>query len=1774
MKTQVLLIWSFLYLSISFSFEKTYIQSNSFELVFALNSSNYSDIPKGKFTVRDYFEFTDPSKAGQFKLPSHYFVVAIPPNSKPQISLIEKKEHKIFSIVPKLNPKLVKTTDSTFSLIEVESPLSASDNAQIIELVGYTWYRDFYCAVIKLNQGVYNTADASLTEYDSIKIQFSFDKNNSIKNYSPIQANSPIDIEIKQMIYNWEIAEQFRAKPNFAENDSTFNWINFNYPYLKLSVGEDGIYRILPSDLESFGISLPTINPRTFQLYKKGKEVPIFVNGEEDNSFDINDYIEFFGEKNYPEISHRVINSQNEDYNEFLNRYTDSSFYFLTWNQNDGKRISIQNNTFNSSDTIGFYKNFIHVESNASFQNHSNNDLANQTPDWKNNKTWSWQWIFTLPRTFSFAAADIYPGKPASIFVKLISAGSNIAVNSHNVALKLNGVTLDSQVVNRFQQVLLQGSMSSNSLINGTNQIGINNYANGTTVNLLGLDWYDIEYPKYLNLINDSLLFEVNDQLVEKPININIGNAANSNLIVYKVKNSIKKFENYDFLNNIITLYDTATDGDKYIVLPENKILKPAFLYFRNFEDLSDSTLQTEYLAITHPIFYDAVNNYTNIIGSIRNLKTKVVNTFSIYDQFGFGYPTPESIKLFILNVFSKWKSPAPSYLTLFGDANYDFKGYILKSSGVRLGENYVPSYGTPVGDNWFVIFEDSILPVPQMKVGRIPINNEAELNYYLNKILDNHNSEYDEWNKSSLFFSGGTKDEEYATLKSSNDSVIYNLIQPKPLAGIYHHFYKTANPNTDFGPFTPEQIRNAIDNGGVFISYVGHSGTATWDNSINNSAQLKNKVNKYPLITDFGCSTNKFAEPDIICFGERFLFEASGQALGYVGNSSLGFLTSAITVPKYFYKSFLIDSTEEVGNAHLYSKFQLFELFGNSETNKIYSLTNCILGDPTVQLKLPKLTNLKLNSESLLIDQNQLVESNDSVQVNIVLKNLGISTYDSLNIQLIHSMNNELIQTKVVRIALPDYIDTVSVYLLIKNLAGQHTVSVKVDSDNEFSEIYENDNEVTSTFTVYTTQLRDLADYDYENSSVDTLLLLNPINHSSSSFEINLQTSDNQDFSNVEQYTISAGKFFTLADLDNLQPQKRIWFRYKINEANSDFGKAKSFIAGNEFPFLLADSLSFTSQKLSGLQFNGSSLKLSNDSIDISVLSAGFYSGATCVIAQNGVNLLSNSFFAGMGIVVFDPITMNVDTSTWYTLFAQPANVQALADLINSVPEGKIVVMGVADDAKTNLSVNLKNAIKSLGSTKIDSLLFRGSWAIIGKKGAPAGSVIEQVRGPYDGSILIDSSFVVKNQTGSFITRSIGPANSWNSLKINDLKPSDSDINYTIFGKRLDGQLDTLHISIADSITNFSLIDSKIYPELILEADLSSSAERISPEILSLGVDYEKVPELGTNYQVVSIDKDSIYQTDSLNLSFLVYNIGSPADSFRIKVDLLKANNSKRSLFVKFVDRLESMMYDSTNFVYHPQIDDGTGRLNFLITIDEENTLLEKYKDNNFYLVNFTIKPDTTITSVSESSLAVTFDGVEILDGDYISNTPIVRFVLNYPVWFRVEDTTAVQFYLNQNQIYYSQLNIQHDTSNKRLIFTYSPQLEEGEYNLRVFGKTILGVLESTPGYDKYFIVSNDAELLQVYNYPNPIKDQTYFTFRLTQQPDELKILIFTVAGRLVKQIVKYANDLSVDFNKIYWDTRDEDGDLLANGTYLYKIILKQGDKIKNITQKLAIVR
>ena len=159
---------------------------------------------------------------------------------------------------------------------------------------------------------------------------------------------------MSKIIINYEDADQYRSfHKSFALSDTTGNWIDYSKDYVKLAIPEDGIYKITYNDLTNYGVAPSSVNPLTFRIFYKGKEIPLFVSGENDNTFNENDYIEFWAEKNYGSPNYRQIVPIGTDYLNYYDRYNDTSFVWLTWDGENGLRADSINTIVPSlTDTV------------------------------------------------------------------------------------------------------------------------------------------------------------------------------------------------------------------------------------------------------------------------------------------------------------------------------------------------------------------------------------------------------------------------------------------------------------------------------------------------------------------------------------------------------------------------------------------------------------------------------------------------------------------------------------------------------------------------------------------------------------------------------------------------------------------------------------------------------------------------------------------------------------------------------------------------------------------------------------------------------------------------------------------------------------------------------------------------------------------------------------------------------------------------------------------------------------------------------------------------------------------------------------------------------------------------------------------------------------------------------------------------------------------------------------------------------------------------------
>ena len=109
-------------------------------------------------------------------------------------------------------------------------------------------------------------------------------------------------------------------------------------------------------------------------------------------------------------------------------------------------------------------------------------------------------------------------------------------------------------------------------------------------------------------------------------------------------------------------------------------------------------------------------------------------------------------------------------------------------------------------------------------------------------------------------------------------------------------------------------------------------------------------------------------------------------------------------------------------------------------------------------------------------------------------------------------------------------------------------------------------------------------------------------------------------------------------------------------------------------------------------------------------------------------------------------------------------------------------------------------------------------------------------------------------------------------------------------------------------------------------------------------------------------------------------------------------------------------------------------------------------------------------------------------------------------------------------------------------------------------------------------FVVSESAELAldHVLNYPNPFTTKTdfYFEHNYPDQDLAVRIQVFTVSGIIVKTMDGYYNSKGFRIGPISWDGRDDFGDKIGRGVYVYKVEVKSpnGDAADKF-EKLVIL-
>lgn len=567
--------------------------------------------------------------------------------------------------------------------------------------------------------------------------------------------------------------------------------------------------------------------------------------------------------------------------------------------------------------------------------------------------------------------------------------------------------------------------------------------------------------------------------------------------------------------------------------------------------------------------------------------------------------------------------------------------------------------------------------------------------------------------------------------------------------------------------------------------------------------------------------------------------------------------------------------------------------------------------------------------------------------------------------------------------------------------------------------------------------------------------------------------------------------------------------------------------------------------------------------------------------------------------------------TSPQYTLMRQynfefrytdPVSRKKILDFIqDSIPDGYYVVVRnftlnpatnpsypqayvsdwLADETINGPGQTIYHALKAAGFAGIDSFYRPRPFGMVYKKNDPDFTPKWIVGdGMYDNPTL-SVNCVSSDTLGYIYSPKFGPAHAWKDLKWRgteapDVTPGDSP-SIDVVGVDYNNQETTLYSGLDVSQQDFDIsgIDAEQYPFVRLRMRNSDSVHYTPYQMRYWRLTYDPVPEGALAPNLFFQSKDTVEVGEPFDFKIAFKNVSKvDFDSLKIKMVVTDRNNFPNIIPISKKRPLAASP-DSVHISTTIQTEAFAGRNTLFLEVNPDFDQPEQHHFNNYAYRDFYVKPDSL-----NPLMDVTFDGVHILNRDIVSAKPDILVKLKDEAKWMILDDTALlnvrvkypdgverRFYFTNDTLTFLPAGQAPNPDNTATINFKPHFFEDGDYELIVSGRDRSNNSAGRVEYRVGFQVINKPMISNMLNYPNPFTTSTAFVFTVTgsQVPQNIRIQILTVTGKVVREITKDELGpihIGRNITEFKWDGTDQYGQKLANGIYLYRVITNLNGK------------
>ncbi len=674
-----------------------------------------------------------------------------------------------------------------------------------------------------------------------------------------------------------------------------------------LKIRQSGVHRVTFEELQTAGYDWSGIRAGDISVSFRGKAVPVRVVANSSGGV--------FGQSTFGKGGYVEFVADTEE--SLLSSYT---IYKLALDPDLAERIRIDGRTA-LGDPSRIFRDTIEWEEDAHYSR-----VAPSDDPWYARKLLA----LTLPTTtdIDVEVPDVVSASGAKLTVNVWGANDDPDIEGdHHLVVAVNDQPVIDEIFDGVTVKSFSGAIPEGVLVSGNNRISVSVLNdNGADIDIVHLDSMSIEYDRQLVLDGGSLTIKGAQSVYTVD--------GSDEAVVYR------RDQRGAYRLPVAAGVDRVTfagtgDTAEYFVVTESGVKTPRLRPVPTLGDMTGS--DAEYLVIAHRKFIGATLDRLVAARQADGLTTKVVDVEWIYDVYAGGNVSSDAIRAYISYAVNNLDT---RYVVLVGGDTYDYRNLLGKKAKSFIPTLYAPTTDAvrhaPVDPLYGDVDNNG---VPDVAVGRFPVQKKSELRAMVDKTLQYAQADY---GSRAVMAADKIDDSSRADFASMTDDMVGVLPESWSTKRVYlsKHERRTAR----------RKVMRHINQGAALTTWMGHSDQRVWsfDRLLRRrDVRTLGNVGRPTVLTQYGCWNNYYVQPDRKTMANAWLMDPDRGAAVVTGASALTEIASEQAL-SILVTRFMTVQGLSVGEAVLAAKHTLVRQQTLDAVRDVVS-GYVILGDPAV---------------------------------------------------------------------------------------------------------------------------------------------------------------------------------------------------------------------------------------------------------------------------------------------------------------------------------------------------------------------------------------------------------------------------------------------------------------------------------------------------------------------------------------------------------------------------------------------------------------------------------------------------------------------------------------------------------------------------------------------------------------------------------------------------------------------------------------------------------